>query len=595
MIAVCVLLLAAIVVARIAFALFVAHQFLAAFAAAALAVVALAQLRRAVWLGRGLPRNRARAMRWRLRLCLRPGPDHANWLELIWRWGRFAAWRRSKMTRPSLPRWRRYLWPASHSHLVAWAYGWHALRVPFEDHLLIMAPPRRHKTALLARLLQRFPGPAIATSTKPDLFGLTSGLRSRGGRPVLTFNPQGLGGLPSSFAWSPLDGADVEDVAIRRADFFAATVSQKGVEEGSFWSQKCSDYLRALFLAAAIAGYDMRRVYAWVQAESPAEPAQILAQAGKADWAATVAQLGGDARKTAATVRMSMSRALQFLADPKLAQSVLPGPEGGLDIAAFLRQRGTVYLIADSLGGDQAPVAALFAALVSEIRFQAARLGSFQQRGRLDPPLFMALDEAPQICPVPVPAWVADSGGKGVQLAVVSQDEARMRERWGRDGARAIWNCCTVKICLGGIHDPDTLGALSTLCGTGAYDQESRRRGEAGQPHLTQHPVMAPDMIRRIPRLYALLIWGDYSPVIGHVPVAWRALRYLLAERAGTAAAKVQPVAAAMPQPVRRAPRPTPWPADRTARDTAPVGAGGGDGHGGNGNGHGPAGGGAGA
>ena len=217
----------------------------------------------------------------------------------------------------------------------------------------------------------------------------------------------------------------------------------------------------------------------WVQADDPGEPARILAAAGKGDWAATVAQLGGEARKTAATVRMSMSRALQFLADPKLAQSVLPGPAAGLDIAAFLRQRGTVYLIADSLGGDQAPVAALFAALVSEIRFQAAQLGSFQKRGRLDPPLFMALDEAPQICPVPVPAWVADSGGKGVQLAVVSQDEARMRERWGRDGAQAIWNCCTVKICLGGIHDPDTLGALSTLCGTGAYDQQGRRRGEA--------------------------------------------------------------------------------------------------------------------
>ena len=79
---------------------------------------------------------------------------------------------------------------------------------------------------------------------------------------MLVFNPQNLGGLPSSFAWSPLDGAGVEDVAIRRADAFAATVSQKGVEEGSFWSQKCSDYLRALFLAAAIDGRDMRAVYA---------------------------------------------------------------------------------------------------------------------------------------------------------------------------------------------------------------------------------------------------------------------------------------------------------------------------------------------
>jgi hypothetical protein len=104
---------------------------------------------------------------------------------------------------------------------------------------------------------------------------------------------------------------------------------------------------------------------------------------------------------------------------------------------------------------------------------------------------------------------------------------------------------------------------------------------------------MAPDMIRRIPRLYALLLWGDYSPVIGHVPVAWRALRYLLAERTGTAAAKVQPIAAARPQPAHPAPRLTSRPADRAPQDTVPVGAGGGNGHGSNGNGHGPAGGGA--
>ena len=255
-----------------------------------------------------------------------------------------------------------------------------------------------------------------------------------------------------------------------------------------------------------------------------------------------------------------------------------------------------MYLIADSLGGDQAPVAALFAALVSEIRFQAAQLGSFQQRGRLDPPLFMALDEAPQICPVPVPAWVADSGGKGVswpwsprtRRGCGSGGAATARRRSGTAApSRSAWAASTTR---------DTLGALSTLCGTGGYDQQGRRRGEAGQPHLTQHPVMAPDMIRRIPRLYALLLWGDYCPVIGHVPrrvagaavPAGRARRHRRGEgsarRGGPARS---PCAGRRGSPSR--------PADRAPQDTVPVGAGDGNGHGSNGNGHGPAGGGAGA
>ena len=105
----------------------------------------------------------------------------------------------------------------------------------------------------------------------------------------------------------------------------------------------------------------------------------------------------------------------------------------------------------------------LFAALVSEIRFQAAQLGSFQQRGRLDPPLLMALDEATD-CPVPVPAWPADAGGKGVSLTVVSHNEAQMRTSWGPDGAQVVMDTCGTVKCLAGIKDTDTLETPSKLC-----------------------------------------------------------------------------------------------------------------------------------
>jgi type IV secretion system protein VirD4 len=87
---------------------------------------------------------------------------------------------------------------------------------------------------------------------------------------------------------------------------------------------------------------------------------------------------------------MVMSRALAFMADPALASSVLPGPVGGFGIPAFLRQAGTVYLIAESVSED-APVAPLFAAMASEIHYTAAQIGQASPSGRLDPPLLMGL------------------------------------------------------------------------------------------------------------------------------------------------------------------------------------------------------------
>src|ERR1700722_7101041 len=111
---------------------------------------------------------------------------------------------------------------------------------------------------------------------------------------------------------------------------------------------------------------------------------------------------------------MVMSRALSFMADPALAACVLPAPGTGFDIPAFLAERGTVYLIAESVS-DQAPVAPLFAAMAAEIHYIAAQIGQASDSGLLDPPLLMGLDEVTQICPVPLPSWLADSGGKGIQ------------------------------------------------------------------------------------------------------------------------------------------------------------------------------------
>jgi type IV secretion system protein VirD4 len=119
--------------------------------------------------------------------------------------------------------------------------------------------------------------------------------------PVHVFNPQRIGGVVSTFRWSPVDGCEDPATAIRRADAFAFAVSQMGVEDGTFWSAKASDYLRGYFHAAALARYDLRAVAAWVSGAEPDVPERILMAAGARQWALTLAELRSEAHKTAAT------------------------------------------------------------------------------------------------------------------------------------------------------------------------------------------------------------------------------------------------------------------------------------------------------
>ena len=358
------------------------------------------------------------------------------------------------------------------------------------------------------------------------------------------FNPQHIGGVPSTFCWSPVDGCEDPATAIRRADAFAFAVSQKGVEDGTFWSAKASDYLRGYFHAAALAGYDLRAVAAWVSGADPDVPERILAAAGAHQWALTLAELRCEAHKTAATVRMVMSRALAFMADPALAASVLPAPGDGFDIPAFLDDAGTVYLIAEAVS-EEAPVAPLFAAMATEIHYIAAQIGQASPSGRLDPPLLMGLDEVTQICPVPLPSWLSDSGGKGIQVIAVVHGEAQLAERWGDHGRQVVLDTCSVKVFLPGITDVTTLQAASTLCGQASWKVR-------GQDHATRHDVATPDMIRQLPAGFALVIRGGCAPVIARLPRAWKNPAYRRARRLGhlpTEPAERAPYPVFVPQP----------------------------------------------
>ena len=149
---------------------------------------------------RYLPGNRVRSLQLRVHLRLHPGKGFATIFSLWLRWGRLAALRRSGRIRRSLPWWIRATRPAEHSVFLGRAHWRYGLRVPLEEHVLIMAPPRTFKTAFLADVILRYPGPVIATTTKADVLALTGAVRAQRG-PVHVFNPQGIGGVPSTFRW----------------------------------------------------------------------------------------------------------------------------------------------------------------------------------------------------------------------------------------------------------------------------------------------------------------------------------------------------------------------------------------------------------
>ena len=160
---------------------------------------------------------------------------------------------------------------------------------------------------------------------------------------------------------------------------------------------------------------------------------------------------------------------------------------------------------------EEAPVAPLFAAMATEIHYIAAQIGQASPSGRLDPPLLMGLDEVTQICPVPLPSWLSDSGGKGIQVVAVVHGEAQLTGRWGDHGRQVVLDTSSVKVFLPGITDTTTLDAAAKLCGQASWKVR-------GQDHATRHDVATPDMIRQLPAGFALVIRGGCAPVIARLP-----------------------------------------------------------------------------
>jgi hypothetical protein len=465
-------------------------------------------------------RRRSRALKWRIRLRLRPGAGFASLAELVFRWGRLAAVHHGGRIRPGLGYWARVFSPVTgYAVRLGRAQYFRRVFARGEDQTLILAPQRTGKSGIIADRLLDHPGPAIVTSTRADLYQLTAGSRSRRG-PVYVFNPQGVGGIPSTFAFDLLAPCADLVMARRMAGWLTGALAGAGESHGNLeWFENAGDAaMMACLHAAAIGGYTITGVYGWTQLQGHENALRVLAgRPGRELLVAILSRTFQDNR-TMASIRESMALSLAWAAIPQMAAAATPRLGEGFDLREFVMRNGTLYLIA--AGDEDSPVAPLLASFVSWITVEAGQLGSMTRAGKLDPPLWLGLDEVTQICPVPLPVMLADSAGKGVLITAVAHSTSQLADRWGEHGMKTVWACCGTKMILGGVSDAQTLEDISRLCGNIAAGEDDK-----------VVPVVPPEVIRGLPDWRALVIRMNLSPVVVKFRPAWKRLGYRFGRR----------------------------------------------------------------
>ena len=450
-------------------------------------------------------------------------PGTATKLEVLQAAGPHTVTRRARHARPSLthphPREVGYLLGRSRG-AEAWA--------SVEDSILVVGPPRSGKGLhLVIPMILDAPGAVVTTSTRPDNITVTHAARRSLGRPVAVFDPQGLAaGVPDGLRWSPVRGCDSPQTAMIRArGLSAGTGMSRTVDGGDFWQAQTETVLRALLHAAALDGRPPRDLYRWsLDPAAVTEAVTILGRPTAAPgWDNALEQAAHSDPRTRDSIWLGVRQALSALADPRVLDAVTPRDGEAFDPAAFLRERGTLYVLGTASGAGAA--APLVSALVEDMVETARRLAAASPGARLDPPLLLALDEIGNLAPLPsLPALMSEGGGSGVTTLAVLQSLSQARDKWGEQQAGTLWDAAIAKIILGGGSNARDLTDLASLIGDRDEETTSvsrdQRGGRSTSSGVRRVPVMDTSRLRTLPFGTAVLLLRTAPPIVLDL-VAW--------------------------------------------------------------------------
>ena len=264
-------------------------------------------------------RQQVRRMTWRTRLRIRPGAGFASHWEITFRFSRLAALYHGRRCRPDLRFTDRLICPArAYAVRLGRAQLGRKVYARGEDQVGIIAPQRTSKTGILADRVYDHPGACVAATTRADLYTLTSGKRAQLG-PVDVFNPEGIGGIGSTFRVDIVADCLDPEVAIRTAA--ALTGPADGTGEMQFWLEKAILAIAALLHAAALLGEDMSAVWRWSQLLGDPLKDALARPGASPELLTAAAEIQRDS-KAADSIRMTMARSLAWVGVPALRRAV---------------------------------------------------------------------------------------------------------------------------------------------------------------------------------------------------------------------------------------------------------------------------------
>ena len=392
-----------------------------------------------------------------------------------------------------------------------------------EDSIMVIGPPRSGKGLhLVIPAILDAPGAVVVTSTRPDNLTVTMRARAKTG-PVAIFDPQRLAaGLPAGLRWSPIRGCESPQTAMIRATGLAAGtgLSSGGVDSGGFWEGKTRTALQSLLHAAAIDNRPPAELFRWtLDPVAASDAVAILNSSPRAatGWAESLQAMIESDPRTRDSIWQGVSLALGSLADPRVLDQVSPGPGESFNPEAFIRDKGTLYLLATGSGAGAS--AALVAALVEDLIETARRMAARSPGARLDPPMLLALDEIANLSPLPsLPTLMAEGGGSGITTMPILQSLSQARDRWSEHQASAIWDAAIVKVILGGASGSRDLQDISHLIGERDEYTDSVTLGDHGsrsnQRSIRRVPILPPDQIRRMPFGTGIVLLRSAPPII---------------------------------------------------------------------------------
>ncbi|MET9107613.1 type IV secretory system conjugative DNA transfer family protein [Streptomyces zhihengii] len=385
------------------------------------------------------------------------------------------------------------------------------LYVPFEETVLIVAPPREGKTSqLIMPWILDFPGSVLATSSKTDVLYATAKSREKYG-PVMVLDPTGLSNWPLQLQWAITDGCEDFTVARKRAETLTGTAkSDEGTKNGGYFVMNAQMLMTCWLHAAALDGLSGMDILRWATAPTERQPVDILAARGQENLARALAAQHAAAPEERSASWRTAEQSILALYDRKVA-AIFGKPardEKNFSITKWLTEGGTLFLIGEEdEGSSLAPILAAFSrAILDTAKVIAARMPN----GRLDPPFALLGDELANVAPLPqIPSLMSVSGSQNIFMVAVLQNLAQAQERWGELGVRKMFAAATIKVILGGVSDEQELKTYSQLAGEFEEDTESvSDDGDRASISIStrRRAVLEPGDIRQIKEREGLVV-----------------------------------------------------------------------------------------